>query len=222
MLQLNKLTIIYGHYGCGKTNLSVNLALDLARQDKRVTLVDLDIVNPYFRSSDYTPMLQKKGIKVVAPQFAGTNLDLPSLSAEIYAAFDTSAGYVIVDVGGDDAGAYALGRFSQQVMRLPSYSAFYVINHYRALTSTPQEAAALLEEIEAASRVKATGVINNSHLQQLTEKKHILDSLPFALQTAKLLKLPLVLTTAPAFLAEELKEEIQPLFPVERIVKPPF
>ena len=107
MLQLNKLTIIYGHYGCGKTNLSINLALDLARQGKRVTLVDLDIVNPYFRSSDYTPMLQEKGIKVVAPQFAGTNLDLPSLSAEIYAAFDTSSGYVIVDVGGDDAGAYA-------------------------------------------------------------------------------------------------------------------
>ena len=78
MLQLNKLTIIYGHYGCGKTNLSINLALDLARQGKRVTLVDLDIVNPYFRSSDYTPMLREKGIKVVAPQFAGTNLDLPS------------------------------------------------------------------------------------------------------------------------------------------------
>lgn len=222
MLPLKKFTIIYGHYGCGKTNLSLNLALSLAREGNSVTLVDLDIVNPYFRSSDYKALFNGLDVEVVSPQFAGTNLDLPSLPAEIYSVFNQFGRYVVMDIGGDDAGAYALGRFAGQVENLEEYEAYYVVNKYRALTQTPQEASQLLSEIEAASRVKATGVINNSHLQGLTTAENILDSVPYAKQTAQALSLPLVMTTAPENVAEELDGKVEGLYPVEVLVKPPF
>lgn len=222
MLPLKKFTIIYGHYGCGKTNLSLNLALSLAREGNAVTLVDLDIVNPYFRSSDYKALFEGLDVEVVSPQFAGTNLDLPSLPAEIYSVFNQSGRYVIMDIGGDDAGAYALGRFAGQVESLEDYEAYYVVNKYRALTQTPKEAAGLLSEIEAASRVKATGVINNSHLQGLTTAGDISASVPYAKQTATALSLPLVMTTAPKSVAQELDGKVEGLYPVEVLVKPPF
>lgn len=141
MFKCKKFTIIYGHYGCGKTNLSLNLALMLAREGNPVTLVDLDIVNPYFRSSDYKGLFEGLDVEVVSPQFAGTNLDLPSLPAEIYSVFNQAGRYVIMDIGGDDAGAYALGRFAGQIESLADYEAYYVVNKYRALTQSPQEAA---------------------------------------------------------------------------------
>lgn len=222
MTQLKKFTIIYGHYGCGKTNLSLNLALSLARGGKPVTLVDLDIVNPYFRSSDYKALFQGMEVEVVSPQFAGTNLDLPSLPAEIYTVFNQPGRYVIMDIGGDDAGAYALGRFAGQVNALDEYEAYYVVNKYRALTGSPQEAAALLHEIESASRVKATGLINNSHLQQLTTAQDILSSAGYAEETARTLSLPVVMTTAPEKVAPELIGKVEGLFPVKAIVRPPF
>lgn len=222
MTQLKKFTIIYGHYGCGKTNLSLNLALSLAKQGKPVTLVDLDIVNPYFRSSDYKDLFQGMDVEVVSPQFAGTNLDLPSLPAEIYSVFNQSGRYVIMDIGGDDAGAYALGRFAEQVNQLGEYEAYYIVNKYRALTKSPQESAALLREIESASRVKATGIINNSHLQQLTTAQDILSSVGYAEETARALSLPIVMTTAPKQVAPALAGKVEQLFPVEAIVRPPF
>jgi len=222
MFKCKKFTIIYGHYGCGKTNLSLNLALMLAREGNPVTLVDLDIVNPYFRSSDYKGLFEGLDVEVVSPQFAGTNLDLPSLPAEIYSVFNQAGRYVIMDIGGDDAGAYALGRFAGQIESLADYEAYYVVNKYRALTQSPQEAAGMLSEIEAASRVKATGIINNSHLQGLTTAEDILASAAYAQRTAAALSLPLVMTTATKDVAQELEGKIEGLYPVEVIVRPPF
>ena len=197
-----RFTVITGHYGSGKTNLSINLALDLAASYDEVLLVDLDVVNPYFRSSDYTAMLAEHGVRVISPTFAGTTLDTPSLSAAVYGAFDTS-GAVIFDVGGDDVGATALGRYSREISAI-DYEMLYVINHYRSLTAEPAEAAALLAEIEAACHLRATGVVNNSHLKDETTAATVLDSLDFARQTAALLGLPLRFTTVPEHLAAEL------------------
>ena len=127
-----------------------------------------------------------------------------------------------MDIGGDDAGAYALGRFAGQIESLADYEAYYVVNKYRALTQSPQEAAGMLSEIEAASRVKATGIINNSHLQGLTTAEDILASAAYAQRTAAALSLPLVMTTAPKDVAHELEGKIEGLYPVEVIVRPPF
>lgn len=223
---IKRFTVVTGHYGCGKTNLSINLALDLARAGSQVTLVDLDVVNPYFRSSDSAALLAAHGVRLISPTFAGTTLDAPSLPAAVYSAFDTPDA-VIFDVGGDDAGATALGRYSAQIGAI-DYELLYVINRYRNLTGTPAEAAELLAEIESASHLKATGIVNNSHLQHETTVATVLDSVDYAKKTAALLGLPLVCTTVPAGLAGAFSERegdanhLDNAYPVQTYVRTPW
>lgn len=189
------ITIICGHYGCGKTNLALNLAIEAAGEGP-VTLVDMDVVNPYFRSSDYRGILKESGVRLIAPVFAGTTLDTPTLPPEIQSIFAPGAGQVFIDAGGDDAGATALGGLSAGLIRA-GYELIYVINRYRVLSQTPEDCAGLLSEIEAASRLKATGIVNNSHLGTETTLEDVQKALPFAQRTAELLGLPLLYSTVP-------------------------
>lgn len=220
MINFKRLTIILGHYGCGKTNLALNIALDLARQGKKVTVADLDIVNPYFRTGDYKELLEQYGINVIAPVFVSTNLDNPSLPAAMSTIFEPKDEYVVVDVGGDDAGAYALGRYAPKVNAYADKDVFYVVNKFRSLTAAPQDCAEILYEIECASRIKATAVVNNSHLQQLTTPQDIFSSLEYAKKTADILGLPLEFTTVDKEVFNELNSDS--FYRIERIVKPPF
>jgi hypothetical protein len=197
---IKRFTVVTGHYGCGKTNLSVNLALDLAARDGAATLVDLDIVNPYFRSSDYAVEIAAHGVNVISPTFAGTTLDTPSLSGAVAGAFEVDHP-VIFDVGGDDAGATALGRYAEEITAI-DHDLLYVVNAYRNLTTTPQEAAEVLREIESVCGLKATGVVNNSHLRDETTADTILAALPYGHECAALLGIPLVCTTVPKYLAD--------------------
>ena len=217
-LNNKKITVVCGHYGCGKTNLSINLALDCAKKYGNVTLVDMDIVNPYFRSSDYTKILEQHGIRVIAPRYAGTNVDVPALSPEIASVFE-GTGNVIFDVGGDDAGATALGRFYKN-LNSTGYEMLYTVNRYRSMTTKAQEAAEMLREIERVSRQRATAVVNNSHLKQLTDAHTILDAVPFGEEVAKLVGLPLLFTTATRNIAAELN--IKNLYPVDIYVRTPW
>jgi CO dehydrogenase nickel-insertion accessory protein CooC1 len=217
-----RLNIICGHYGSGKTNLALNLAFNLQSTGERVTIVDLDIVNPYFRTADYTAMLQSKGIKVISPATAGTTVDAPALTADMLSVLDKTDERIIIDVGGDDAGAFALGRFSKRIYAQGDFGMFFVINKFRKLIATPQEAVELMREVESASGIRATGIINNSHLAGLTTAEDILSSLPYAQQTAKLAGLPLVMTTAPKQLEHELSDRVLNLYPVDIIVKLPW
>lgn len=203
---LSPIMVVVGHYGVGKTNFSLNLALDVAAVGKQVTLIDLDVVNPYFRSSEYGARLAEAGVTLIAPVFAGTTLDVPSLSGGIYPALSAADEdhIVVIDAGGDDVGATALGRFAEQISS-HAYAMFYVVNAYRNLTQLASEAVEVLHEIEAKSGLQATGVVNNSHLQGETSPALVLDALPFAKETAALLGLPLVCTTVPAALTEELQ-----------------
>ena len=185
---MERLTIVTGHYGSGKTTFALNYACDLAAAGKTVTVVDLDIVNPYFRTADHRAMLEERGVTVVMPPYANTDLDLPGLSAQIYGAFEKE-GDVIIDVGGDDAGATALGRFRRSIEQR-GYDMLCVINARRNLTAEPEQAAALLAEIEQASRLKTTALVNNTHLKQLTTPETVLASLPFAAEVGRLTGLP--------------------------------
>ncbi len=198
MSEQARITVICGHYGCGKTNLALNLALDEATKGERVTVADLDIVNPYFRSSEYGGLLEEHGIRLIAPVFAGTTLDTPTLPPELYSLFEPSAGKVFIDAGGDDAGVTALGGL-HELLEEAGYQMLYVINRYRVLSQTPEEALALLREIETASRLKATGLVNNSHLGVETTLETLLGGLDFAYKTAELTGLPLLYSTAPDF-----------------------
>jgi hypothetical protein len=225
--QLKRLTVVTGHYGCGKTNLSINLALDLAHAGERVTLVDLDVVNPYFRSSDSASLLAENGVRLISPTFAGTALDVPSLPAEVYGALDPDAGRVIIDVGGDDAGATALGRYAREIAEL-DHDLLYVANRYRNLTSSASDAAGLLGEIEGAAHLSASGVVNNSHLQAETTAETILSSLAYAREVAETLGLPLVCTTVPRRIAGEFSAVdedtagVENAYPIDVYVRPPW
>ena len=160
--------IIAGHYGSGKTNIAVNLALKLREEGKAVTLADLDIVNPYFRSADSAVELESAGVKVILPAFANSNVDLPSLPPQAYSMFQNHDAYAIIDVGGDDRGAYALGRYVPYILEENNYEMCFVANFYRPLTRTAEEAMEVMREIEYACKLNFTAIINNSNLGEIT------------------------------------------------------
>lgn len=216
---LQKIIVVTGHYGSGKTNLSGNLALDLRRQGEEVTLADLDIVNPYFRSADFEELAAANGMRLITPQFANSNLDVPALTAGLDAGFG-GEGRLIIDVGGDDAGAFALGRFAPRI-REKGYSMLYVLNCFRYLTRAPQEAADLMRKIEGASRLRVTHLCNNSNLAGTTAREDVLRSLEFAGEVARLTGLPLLFTAVDRELARQLAD-LEGIYPVDIIVKLPW
>lgn len=220
-MQFSPFIIVGGHYGSGKTTFSLNLAAFLRKTEKAVTLVDMDIVNPYFRSSDYRGFLEGAGIRLIAPTYAGTTLDTPALPPEISSVFDAPEGHVIFDVGGDDAGATALGCFSNRFSEV-DYEFLYVINQKRNLTATAQEAAEILKEIETASHLRVTGLINNTHLCGLTDVGTVEGSLSYGLEVSRLTGAPVKLTAADKRLCGGISRFAGELFPVKILVKPDF
>ena len=212
-----RVTVVCGHYGTGKTNLSINLAIECARCGEDVTLIDLDIVNPYFRSADYADILTKEGVRVIGPNFANTNLDTPSLPGAISGYIEMGE-RVIVDVGGDDAGATALGVYSRGIMEAKP-EVIYVVNRYRSLTTQPAEAVEILREIETTARIKATAIVNNSHLKQSTDARTIEESIPFAEEVARMTGLPLLFTTAPR---DVHLYNIEKIHPIDIYVRTPW
>ena len=215
-----RVTVVCGHYGTGKTNLSINLALDCARHGEDVTLVDLDVVNPYFRSADYADVLTENGVRVVGPNFANTNLDTPSLPGAVRNVI-AEGSRVIVDVGGDDAGATALGVYSRTLADADP-DVIYVVNRYRSMTTHAEEAVQILREIEATSHLRATCVANNSHLKQDTSEDTVLDSMGFAEEVASASGLPLRFTTAPRGLDFSILNKIPNIYPVDVLVRAPW
>lgn len=215
--RLKNFIVVTGHYGCGKTNFSINLALDYVAKGRKVTIVDMDLVNPYFRTSDYRELLESKGVEVIAPVFGHTNLDIPSLPASMYGIFD-SKDIVIVDVGGDDVGSTVLGRFRPKFEGL-DYDLLYVVNRFRNLTATAGEAAEILKEIEAVSRLKATGIVNNSHLMGETTDEVLKEGVLFAEEVAKLTGLPVVANTVRRDLYESLDLGYENIYPIDIHVK---
>ena len=195
-MQHKRLTLFAGHYGSGKTNIAVNYALHLAAEGKQVCIADLDIVNPYFRTKDSAKVLEKAGIHLISPQFANSNVDLPALPAESYRLVRDKNIYGIMDIGGDDRGAYALGRFTPDILAEGDYRMAFVANCYRPLTRTAEDALEIMREIEAACGLQFTCIVNNSNLGPETTVQTVLDSLDFVQQLSNLSGLPVWLHTA--------------------------
>ncbi len=217
----SRLNVICGHYGSGKTNLALNMALKLAETGKAVTIVDMDIVNPYFRTTDYVDMLKEKGIEVISPSMAGTTIDTPALAPKIMSAFADKSRTVIFDVGGDDVGATALGRFSKNFAE-EEYQMFFVINKFRKQIADIEGCKEILSEIEYTSKLKVTAIANNSHFGEFTTPEDILDSYNYALNVSEALNLPLKLTAVDKKLCEELTDKVKNIYPIEIIVKLPW
>lgn len=197
-LATEKITVISGPYGSGKTNIAVNLALDLARSGETCRIADLDIVNPYFRSADNAEMLEKYGVQTLVPEFANTNVDIPALPKNYQLLF-TGDGKSVADVGGDGDGAAVLGLSHDEYIEY-GYKMYFVYNRYRYITAEPENAIEVLEAIKRASGLEFHGIINNSNLGKETTAETIINAVPFAEKTAELAGLPLVLTTSPDWL----------------------
>ena len=201
-----RLTLFAGHYGSGKTNIAVNYAFKLAREGKPVCIADLDIVNPYFRTKDSEEELSALGIRLVSPQYANTNVDLPALPAESYRLVQDKSTYGIMDIGGDDRGAYALGRFAAAIKSENDFRMAFVVNCYRPLTSTVEDAMTIMREIEAACGLRFTCIVNNSNLGAETTAETVLNSLDFVEALSKEAGLPVWMHTAEESVARELAD----------------
>lgn len=227
---LRPITVICGHYGVGKTNLAVNLAIDSAEEGIPTTLIDLDIVNPYFRASELRGLLEAHDVELISPVFAeaGSNLDVPSLTGAIepkLADADDDE-RIIVDLGGDDVGAGSLGRFSK-VVQSRDHAMLYVFNRHRNLVHDPREAYGILREIESTTRLHATALVDNSHLKQLTDASALADETGYARALCDLCGLELAAKTCPDRLSGdpqviEAFEDPSLLYTVAMYVKSPW
>ena len=210
-----RLTLFAGHYGSGKTNIAVNYALQLAREGKSTCIADLDIVNPYFRTKDSEAVLEAAGIDLISPKFANSNVDLPALPAEAYRLVEDKGSFGVMDIGGDDRGAYALGRYVPFITKENNYRMIFVANCYRPLTKTAQDALEVMREIEAACGLQFTDIVNNSHLGNFTDVQTLLDSQNFIKELSELSGLPVYMTTVRADLYDAVSEQIPNVFPLQ-------
>lgn len=192
---MRRVTLFCGHYGSGKSNVAVNYAAYLRSLEKEVALADIDIVNPYFRSADSRAELEKIGVRVISLPFANTNVDLPSLPSEVYGLVQRRDIYAVMDIGGDDRGAYALGRFTPYILEENDYDMLFVANFYRPLTQNAADAAEVMYEIAQAAGIAFTGIVNNSNIGGETTPADVERTVPIARELSELVGLPVVFTS---------------------------
>lgn len=212
-MQPKRLTLFAGHYGSGKTNIALNYAGFLRKtMQLPVTIADLDIVNPYFRTKDSEAVLAAEGISLICSPFANSNLDVPAMPKETYALIASRTQYGVLDIGGDDRGALALGRYAPEILEENNYDMLLVINQARPLTRTPEDTVQVLREIEAACGLPFTGIVNNTNFGLQTSAQDVLQSVPYAQAVSRLTGLPVVMTCCAQSLYSGLKNSIEPLF----------
>lgn len=210
-----RVLLLCGHYGSGKTNIAVNLAQAIKREHPTVTLADLDIVNPYFRSKDSAAELEEAGIRLICSRYANSNVDIPALPPDLYALTDDRRMRAIIDVGGDDRGALVLGRLAPALLEENDYEMLMVINCYRPLTRDAAATLEVMREIECAGGIRFTALVNNSNLGVETTAEDVLASMRYAEEVAAMSGLPVVMTTADEKLQSELTDKVPNLFPLK-------
>ena len=192
---MNRISVICGHFGSGKTEFALNYARAVKRQHPMVTIVDMDTVNPYFRTKDAAERMNEAGVRVIAPAFANTNVDILSVPEEILSVFETPECRGILDVGGDDEGAVVLGVYAKQI-RAVGYEMLFVMNPNRPFTQTPEEALAMMGAIEQASHLSFTGLVNTANLMEETTPELVAEGEKIVLETAQRAGLELKFTAA--------------------------
>lgn len=220
MKNFKRLTLLCGHYGSGKTNVAVNLAFYLKEQYNNVVVADLDIVNPYFRTKDSIDDFKARGIELICSEYANTNVDIPALPANMYRLTADKDITAVIDVGGDDRGAYALGRLVPEIKAENNFDMLMVINGYRPLTPDAESTVEVMREIEEACKLKFTGLINNSNIGEETRAEDIIKSIGYANEVSRVSGLPIVITSVKADLYDELKDKIDNLLPMKLQAKP--
>ena len=212
-----RVTLFMGHYGSGKTFVAVNYALALAKSGKKTRIYDLDIVNPYFRTVDAAKTLEKAGVELVVSPYAETNVDIPAMNAGSYGITDDRSKYAVLDIGGDDRGALALGRFYRKINEENDFDCLLVVNPYRPETRTIGGATEIKNEIESVSRIKFTGIVNNANLGDETTIEHVLYGKKFCEELSEELKIPVKFTSVVDRLYESVKNQTGDILQVRPI-----
>ena len=216
---IKRITIFSGHYGSGKTNVAVNYALWLKNTCDNVSIADLDIVNPYFRTKDSMQILEERGVNLISSEFANSNVDVPALPPETYGVLQNKDIHAVIDVGGDDRGALALGRYSDAILEDGDYELLFVINKYRPMTRNADMTMEIMAEIENACHMKFTGIVNNSNIGDETTAEDVLDSVAYANEVSKRAGIPIKMTAVKSDLHEILSDKIENLMPIELYVR---
>ena len=213
-MKFKRLTLMAGHYGSGKTNIAVNLAMMLKKAGEDVVIADLDIVNPYYRTKDSEEELKAAGIPLISSEYANSNVDVPALPQELYSIVDVRSRHAIVDIGGDDRGALALGRYTPFILEENDYDMLLVINMYRPLTPDTASTLEVMREIEAAGGLPFTGIVNNSNLGRETTPEDVIASDAYAKDIAAATGLPIRMTTVKAEIARAVAEVLPDVVPL--------
>ena len=223
MVQGKKITILTGHFGSGKTEIAINLALKEKHEHSKVAISDLDVINPYFRTRDARELFRKNNIELIAPKDRLANSDLPVVSGEIYRVIHDPSYKVIVDAGGDKDGATALGQYFNDWEQFKP-EVLFVLNANRPYVSTVEGASFTVKQIEKASRLKVTGIINNSNIGSFTSMEEIICGLDLSKELSNLLNIPLLYTCISSQLrqeAEMFQSTNETIF-IERYMKVPW
>lgn len=216
---IKRITIFSGHYGSGKTNVAVNYALWLKTLKDKVTIADLDIVNPYFRTKDSMAVLAENGVELISSEYANSNVDVPALPAETYGVLQNKEIHAVIDVGGDDRGALALGRYSESIIEDGDYELLFVINKFRPLTRNAGMTLEIMAEIEKACHMKFTSIVNDSNLGDDTTEEDVLFSVAYANEVSEKAGIPIKMTTVKSELYDKLKDKIDNLVPIKLYVR---
>lgn len=200
-----KVRIFIGHFGSGKSEVSVNYAMDLKKENSDVILLDFDIVNPFFRSADAEKYLNEQGIRTILPMFANTNVDTPVLTGEVMAAFDDENAISVFDVGGDDLGAKAVGAFKEKIAEV-GYELFFVCNIFRPMTDTIEKISSMFEEVCETAGLEATGLVNNTNLLEETTGEIIYEGHQMLSEFSKQIGVPIKMTVGKDAALQEFKK----------------
>lgn len=217
---MNRITVIAGHFGSGKTEFAVNYAFKLKEQFEKVTIVDMDTVNPYFRTKDAKDSLEEKGINVIVPEFANSNLDIITIPSEVLSVFADENCHAIIDVGGDDEGATVLGMFNRYLLDC-GYEMYLVLNHKRPFTGNLEDSLEMISAIETTSRLKFTGIVSNSNLMELTTPELVAEGEALCEAVSEKTGIPLKFISATKENASLLKNK-EKLFELDFYIKKPF
>ena len=217
----HRLSIVTGHYGTGKTEFAVNLALSLAAGEAQVMLADLDIVNPYFRSRERRQLLEEAGIRLVSTSQTCADADVPAIPAELLAILEDRAVRGVLDIGGDPAGARVLARFQPKIVR-EDYQLIYVLNANRPEVRTPETAVRYLRAIEETTGLACSALVNNPHLCGETTEAEILKGAALAGAGFRETGIPVLCHMAEERFLPGLKKLREPVFPITIRMKKPW
>ncbi len=204
---MKRINIITGHFGSGKTEFAINLAQKQDMYEKAV-IADMDTVNPYFRTNDARKSLEEKGITVLASDYASSNLDIPSLPSDLYSLFDIEDRFAVLDVGGDEDGATVLGRFYNKLKDI-DYNMYMVINAKRILSQTPEDIITFMREIEVASRLKITHLVNNTNLGPETTPEILLEGQKIVEKVSEMTGIPIAYITGTKDILEQIPQSVK-------------